>query len=62
MQPFFDNEKMPSNRQELKQLMYFNLEQLDKFIGVGKELRIQISQMRKELKNGFEKVATAVTR
>ncbi len=60
LQAFFDDTKMPSTKQETRKLMYFHLEQLDKFIGVGKELSKEIREMGKRLDIGFEKVVTAV--
>jgi len=58
--PFFDDEKMPSSRKEMRSLMHFQLEQMDKFIGVGKELRKEISEMGKQMKQGFRAVVTAI--
>ncbi len=57
---FFDNEKMPRKLEQMNEMMYYNLEQMDKFIGLGKELREEIKEMRKELKIGFNRVVTAI--
>ena len=59
-QPFFDDVKMPKSQKEIRELMYFNLEQLDKFIGVGITMRNEIKEMGKKLDTGFDRVVTAI--
>ena len=59
-QPFFDDEKMPRKLSEMSELMYFNLEQMDKFIGLGKGLRKEIAEMAKSMEKGLEKVEKAI--
>ncbi len=58
-EPFFDYSKMITSKNEMRNLMYFQLEQMDKFIGVGQELGEKIREMGKQVLGTKKAVAGA---